>query len=373
MSEFDLDAELANLLKGIQPEKQKYKGQAFFVSIESERQEIIESFYDHAMSVHSLHEDITPETMFDAPSMDDIQKEYKALEELVAVDIGQHEALVQGEYRISGEGIFMSFPQDLHETDRTVLITEEIDDEDSYGEDDDSGFSIEILDDGDTLRGEISHYEVIPTVSYEELSHLKTNDIDDAELITDEGVPGVWVSLKNVTQYDTSGIEIRTFGSVMVPFTVAGLQFEKAEYQFEELAPKIDSEQLGREFKEKFSGSLFREHCNDIENDLNHNGYSDDEIRAKGAEYLEELGYYIKDVKPGEEMLLTALDGIDPKSKDQVMIIEQKVYYNAPTLLSISDSWRVVHSFYTITAQGAAPRVVNVLPENILSIERITY
>lgn len=336
--EFDIDAELANLLK-----TEQEKAPFYVESLERERTELVASFQEHVIAVYSFSgDDFTIEKIASVDVEDAKEREedlYAQLDELALEDITRHEALLEGEMQVSGEGIYIL---------------------DFDGE----GYPVEELASGETVRGTIDAYNVAPLVS-----------ADTSETEGGLDMPGLWVTLKDATVYGPAGDEVRFSECMLVPMSMPGLKFGKVIRRFSEVVSEATGAPVAAveegalapkepNIREQLAGDLFQERCNEIENDLNYNEYELEELQECRRTYQGELNLYVGDIEPDEQLVITTIEAMLPMG-GTIELLAQNVFYNGPTILKFPNSWRVVHGFSVCDSNNGTEQLVHVLPETI--------
>lgn len=342
MSEFDIDAEYENLLNA---EKQKTP---YIESLERERSELIALFREHVVAVCLSESDFSLEQIEVQPVEAEEREEdfYTELDELVTKDISRFEGLLDGEMQVSGEGVYIL---------------------DFDGE----GYPVEELALGEKIRGTVDIYGVAPLV----------NSDTSGDGTNFSGMPEIWVTLNDATLFGKNTEDIRPKGRMLIPLSLPSLKFGKVIRQFSEVAPnaievsKIIPEELpptpkDSDIREQLAGHMFQERSNEIENDLNYNDYDKiEDLQVARRMYQAEINLYVADIEPEEELSLTVTGAMLPMG-GTVDIVMQKAYYNGPTIMKFSNSWRIVHGFSVCSGNTGEQQLVHVYPETIISAFR---
>ena len=340
MNEYDLDAAYENLLRS-----ERRKAPFYVEHIEKERQEIIDAFSDHSLTVHLADDAFTLETLLNPPIDEEADSDRQlALEELLLKDIDAYEVLQGGEVQVSGEGIFM---YDSEEFETTT----------------------EVLSDGETIHGELYSFAVLPAfLSPEAFSAMQQTGQEPDSV---DGRLSVWAVLDHAVIYDGAGSEIHSTERILVPFSYPDLKFGKVirrsfgmdahETTYETLT---DSEI--ETVQELLTGDRFQQLCNDIENDLNYNLYDANELQMLRREYQGRLNEQIAAVSP--DLLLRLSGDAQIVGDDSLFLFDQEAQYSAPSIIKYPDSWRVVHTFNLVDPQGDTYAFAHIFPEAIHEI-----
>ncbi len=345
MSEYDFDAELAALLKseslGAKDSKEDQPKQAsYHEKLDEERNVITKAFHDHILRVHTFNEDITLESMFDIPDEASNEELYGQLTELIQEDIKKIGTLQDGEVYVTGIGPFMISP----------------------GEDeDDERVPVEMLEGEDSITGTFDRFAVAPLVELDE----ETSDLEVKE------IPELWICLKNAQVMNSSGFVQYEYEEVMIPFTKKDLSFYKVIRT--DTAALVENKPVfpERNVKEQFTGELFRQVCNDVENDLNLNKYDMDEMHRHREEHVYELRMHTDDIEPDELFEITIENAKFLTTDETKSFKNRNAYYDQPAIVKIEGSWRVVHGFSIADDEGGELILVMVLPEDIKDIKPV--
>ena len=343
--EFDIDAELVNLLRG-----EERKQPSSFRSVEPERYDLLLAFNDHIAATSALPDEMTVDDFLSPVQMDDEefdemrQNRQDVLTDLIRADVEKYPVLSEGEMRVGGDGFY-------------------------HFESEDSLVDGASLDGDEALHGYIAGYTVLPMISPEKLERMQAESYDpnlDVRSPFDE-VDGIWVSLTDVVVYDNSGYEVERHDMVLVPFSFPTLKFRRVLRQG---ADTVAGERPKRELaiNEFAFGLESRERCVQIENDLNFNDYSDDERDQRVLSHQDDLNEHTASIDCSQELLLTFYDQIDLSGRTQ-FYEGKKVRYVQSLVSDQITSWRVVHCFEAVTEDDGTEMFIHVLPEHLVKIE----
>ena len=343
-SDNEFNLELERLLSD-----ERKKSLYYTISVEKERQLIIDSFADHYVAMSLLDSVITfddflkdqePNVSSENEDEDAPSELVSVLSELVRKDIEMYDVLADGEMQVSGNGIYLFYPEDgdMHE--------------------------LEMLEDGATLTGDVKWYSVADMISYEAYLHVRQS----GEYIFDDIVTevlGVWLVLDNVTLTNAVG-ETTFIGSASVPFSYPKLQFDKIIHQENDIVPDVEIAEIP--IQAHFKSDFMLQVCNDIENDLNHNDYEGEEAHQVRAQHSDEVSIYMGIVDREEVFEIDAFTAV-MQNGDQETLEGVSVQYLDPTIMNCNGTWRVVHAFSVLREDGRAA-VAHILPEYLLSIQK---
>lgn len=323
-----LDAEKVDLLR-VERKKSPYIPE----SIDFERAEIAEHFFDHCTTVYALFDS---ELTFDAlqnatVSHEQEEKIIEALTRAIQGEVERIPELCEGEMEVRGVGAYW------YESER---------------EDFEPAF--EDLEESEILIGDIGGYYVAPSEENQGGS-----------------LPTIFVKLDNATVSDATGMEVKSVESVFVPFLEKRLMFSKVHRRNDEasLAPKEPERDKELEITTRFTGELIRDFCNDIENDLNHNeGWDEAEHFENRAEYQAQLDIFMEAVDK-EAPLLLDLSSCISMNGEVIDFGTDVVKYLDSVIIEVSNTWRVVHGFITENDAKEITNIIHVLPEHIKKIE----
>lgn len=344
-NEFELGLEKLN-------REERKKQQYYLESFEQGRRTIASIFNDHYTALSEFKDGVSVEDIvsFHELRTDDSQEEEnslaKNLSTLINKDIEQSPDLISGEIHVSGEGMYM------HSTSG------------SSSEHQDREFAL--LEEGDALIGDIKYYSVAPIVSYEIYRHIQEggdisdNDVDDKPPV----VLGVWIHITNATVQRREGCKEELIDEVFMPLEYPSLQFDKV-IRHEDSVVQEKPIEMHIPVLVHFKNEFINEVCNNFENDLNYNEYTSEEHHALRAEYQSELDVYMGMVDRDEELVVSTHDAIMLMGGTKEFI-NQTAVYSAPIIISIRDTWRVVHAFEVQTTDGVD--VAHVLPEHVIDI-----
>ncbi len=345
MNEFEIEMALQDMLH-----TEERKLPSAYTSLEPERFEVLTSFQDHIIAVDMPAEELTVDALFAPPKSTDtfyddtieVSRE-DLLTEFIRKDIESQPALTGGELRVSGEGFY-------------------------YFTSEERGDDGETLSDGDTLHGYIEQYTVQPMPTQAYLQRLEREDISEQDrepTLFDES-DGIWVTLSDAVVFDQNGFELRSHDVVIVPFSYPGLSFHKIERQTTtQLAPeanrRVDTITL-------LLGNDFSERCSQMENDLNFNNYSGEELVERSLEHQEALDAHTAQADKERVLLLSYVEPLDISEKDYIEK-EALVRYRQSLLCQDSDgTWRVQHCYEHCTDEDEVPKQFFVQREHITAM-----
>jgi hypothetical protein len=344
MSEYDLDAELANLLR-----EEKAKTAFYTESLNSDISSIRESFYDHAVALYSVE---TTSATTNGEDEDEYESTHDELLRLTLSDIDRYETLHDGEVRISGEGLYL-FDSDEWERAQIGVIDETV-----------------------IIHGKIGYYSVAPMIDYATFLKIKNGALEDEVVEEDEsGAPGLWVTLNEVV-FENAARDQEEIDRIIIPITFKGLSFEKVVRQPGATTevndqPRDTGEHLLEDLREKFQGEAFLEMCNRIENDLNYNEYTPGEREVAWREHQNNLIEWSQEVGVERQLLISAKDALQFDGERTELECDL-AYYAAPTIVKLpgdllGDKWRVVHGF-TVIYEKEGNKSVLVTPLQITDV-----
>ena len=325
MNEFNPDAELAELLRGERLE-----------SIEPVRRRMLDELYDHVVVLESDRlDDVTPGSALDLVAVNEEQYA-EQLDALMQVSLQRIEGVPTGELQISGDGMYICL-------------------------DDSVQGGLEVLGDGDAIRGTVARYAVRSIVPYE---IYRNPEILEQATYRDDPA-GLSVLLEDARLYLSDEDELQELGWVWIPLTYPSLQIHR-------VVPGVSTDEREREaveptVDERLKGDNFLELCRVVENDLTYNkdDYTPSEFAARYQEHLESLRECLGDVETDRPLLVTA-HGMRIASGTTTELSDALAHYECPTIIRTGDSWRVAHGLSLITGSEDNPYVlVHVLPESI--------
>lgn len=357
MEQFDWDAELWQLLETEQQKDQDHtlpESEAYGkMSLKEERAEILEAFYDHAMTVSSLEEnELNVEYIVHAKPRDNLEAIADEVNELLQSDLERRAELLSGEVEV--RGIFPYFPEP---------------DTDEYEAHD------QVLLEGESLRGTIAGYRVAPMWSHGTFianEQLSDDDATVREKRPDQKELGICMMLQNASVIEPGGVEIATYETLLVPFSYPVVEIDKIIRHATKKSSESKAPSEPLNLLMHLKGYIFLDLSNDIENDLNFNEYTPQEIYQKHFEAQSQLKAFMGSVDLNEVLvvsaeLATSFDG------EILQLEEREVFYDQATVVKEGAFWRVVHGFTVIDYEGTKRnKPVHILPENLKTIRRKT-
>lgn len=328
------EAEFARLVRE-QHEKQPYTT----TSLEQERQELLEIYYDHVVAVQSFTSEEVSVGAAQGPVPGVHERRTHAdrvnaqIAELMRGEAGA-QWTVEGEKHVSGHGIYLCPDEDG---------------------------SAYILDEGHVLIGTSNSAAVMEVVPYSAYQAVQEKDDFSAEgeEYNGESTSSVCLVLTQVKRYDASGEVFGEHIEVFVPLTYKSLKFAAVERQPLIVigggeTPTVSTYSL-------LSGNDFRQACLDIENDLTYGDYDPQTFKQQYMEHLEDLREQMQFVDHDAVMVVSG-EGEDI-AHNSVTLVEATAYYCGATILQQADTWRVAHGF------SVDDELVHILPEDLISAE----
>ncbi len=319
-------------------------------SVEYARKAVIDAFNDHYYALSDFDGVFSVEDFLlgQASNEDELEADDMSdplighLTELMDAELDRYPQLNSGRVLVRGGGVYM------YNT--------------PYAVDEHESFELDLLEDGDSIVGDVRSCMVAPMIAYESYlhsqygdSHARSEDDSPPEL------PGLWLVLENATVESVSEAEIKKLDRVIVPLSYPSLRFEKAD---DEEYP-IVSAPVQAYFTSEFMNETY---CT-MENTLNHNEYTTAEHRTLREAYQAELEMYLRAVQKDAELIIDARD-VAIAFQDTVDLVQQRVQYNMSVIVQHKGVWRVVHAFDIDTPDG--PLVGHVLTDKLDSITENT-
>ena len=335
MDEYDFDVALEDMIRELK-EKQPF----YLESMQREQDMITADFHEHLIATIEL----TQGSFYDAKFPDTASDEYEELSgsliESMQRSFEKVPHILNGEVRISGEGVY---------------VTTESDNE-----------GIEILEPGWALQGTITQYLAAPM--------LITTDGEFAPNVTQDSLPDLFLLAKNVTLFNEDGEKEGSFEQIHISFTRKTFDFRKIIRHPLINAPVEQQEVAPRQLIALFRGGEFRDFCNEIENYLN---FSDDEDESLQQQHIRAHEQLIAktqefDMQEGQRFVIQATETLDNPMSDVQLDDNSVVEYLEPVICEVGDTWRVAHGFWICNDENDCTTVVHILPEDIQSIRSIS-
>lgn len=331
----DFQAELENLLNDEQRRVERERSPRIYLeSLEPERRRVVDVYNAQHMGAVGIFEDVTFEHFNATVDTRMLYDKNEAISNVVMAELESHEILHEGEVQFSGNVMLVDYQNEDGLPQHLSLTS------------------------GDVVRGEIDGYEIVSLVA------------DDKVTVDHTEMPGIWANLTNVNAYLVGG-EIVHLSEVQVKINNPGVMMHRVVHETEDMLRGTSERQSEIDYKELLSGDVFRDFCNDLENDLRHNEYEADEIAVIRHEQQVQINEMLASMSQDERYLLSA-HNVTPMVRDKVFSITERVaYYSGTTIVNIYGTYRVAHSFNLVN-ESEEQMMVYVFPESIQAIERQT-
>lgn len=327
----EIDIELKNLIRG-EREKTSY----YLASLQPEREKIVADFHDHVIAALEVTQGSVFEAKLPEFDSDEEQELHAVIDELVQASLEDQPLLLTGEVSVSGFGVY------------------------AINDSDDGEVALEVLGGGDTIRGYVDAYCVAPWVS---------TDIDqESPEHNRETLPDLWVRLEDVSRYDSNGQRMAKFPEMLISFTSPNLSYHKVERR-EDVTIETLEDDITPHPNELFYNDIFRDLCNDIENDLNYNHDGEFSLHERCEQAQDQLRLFMMgQTLEGMKFIVNATQ-LDSPYADISSDGDLKLEYLEPVIYKKDEGWRVGHGFWTLGDGNEYNRaIVHILPENITSI-----
>ncbi len=355
MDNFEFDKEMREELAEIGIEKGGY----YEVSVEPERAAVVAAFYDYYCDIAGFDDEMSIENILTVPAAEPVDEGGNNEELLARLDmylqdlVDAHPILTGGIVKVRGEGLF------VHPEDEVYDI----------GDDDtEQILPISFLK-GGSLVGEVGVYGVSPTIPYESFlaAQQPSSGYVDEQYVGESELPGVWVSINNVTVFSASGDAVARHDHVLVPFNYPSLFFSKPEWQ-STVPEKNQITKPPIETISYFNGNPITEAYTQITDDLNQFDGSVEDLHVLREGCQAEIEARMAHIDTQKPYTISATEAWTVSSMP-IQLNEEIALYVKPFVLQVAEEWCIMHGF--AVKAGDEEIFVYIDPQSLTTIHEI--